>query len=217
MQAESAQIILVDDHQLLRKGLIKILNANGFTDIIEAANGDELLELLKNTSPDIILLDLYMPKMNGFESIKHIKKVNPHAKVLVVSMLDDKVSIIQMIKSGVDGYLLKDSDPKEIIEAIQIILEGGNFYSSMVNERLNSVLLDNDYDKDQHILSERELEFLILASSDLTYKQIAEKMFVSVRTIDGYRDSIYQKFNIKTRIGLVIFALKNKLINYFEI
>ena len=110
MQAESAQIILVDDHQLLRKGLIKILNANGFTDIIEAANGDELLELLKNTSPDIILLDLYMPKMNGFESIKHIKKVNPHAKVLVVSMLDDKVSIIQMIKSGVDGYLLKDSD-----------------------------------------------------------------------------------------------------------
>ena len=217
MQAESAQIILVDDHQLLRKGLIKILNANGFTDIIEAANGDELLELLKNTSPDIILLDLYMPKMNGFESIKHIKKVNPHAKVLVVSMLDDKVSIIQMIKSGVDGYLLKDSDPKEIIEAIQIILEGGNFYSSMVNERLNSVLLDNDYDKDQHILSERELEFLILASSDLTYKKIAEKMFVSVRTIDGYRDSIYQKFNIKTRIGLVIFALKNKLINYFEI
>ena len=217
MQAESAQIILVDDHQLLRKGLIKILNANGFTDIIEAANGDELLELLKNTSPDIILLDLYMPKMNGFESIKHIKKVNPHAKVLVVSMLDDKVSIIQMIKSGVDGYLLKDSDPKEIIEAIQIILEGGNFYSSLVNERLNSVLLDNDYNKDQHILSERELEFLILASSDLTYKQIAEKMFVSVRTIDGYRDSIYQKFNIKTRIGLVIFALKNKLINYFEI
>ena len=217
MQVKATQIILVDDHQLLRKGLIKILNANGFTDIIEAANGEELLEILKNTSPDIILLDLYMPKMNGFESIKHIKKVNPHAKVLVVSMLDDKVSIIQMIKSGVDGYLLKDSDPKEIIEAIQIILEGGNFYSSMVNERLNSVLLDNDYDKDQHILSERELEFLILASSDLTYKQIAEKMFVSVRTIDGYRDSIYQKFNIKTRIGLVIFALKNKLINYFEI
>ena len=217
MQAESSQIILVDDHQLLRKGLIKILNANGFTNIIEAANGEELLELLKNTSPDIILLDLYMPKMNGFESIKHIKKVNPHAKVLVVSMLDDKISIIQMIKSGVDGYLLKDSDSKEIIEAIQIILEGGNFYSSMANERLNSVLLDNDYDKDQHILSERELEFLILASSDLTYKQIAVKMFVSVRTIDGYRDSIYQKFNIKTRIGLVIFALKNKLINYFEI
>jgi two-component system invasion response regulator UvrY len=217
MQAELAQILLVDDHQLLRKGLIKILNANGFTDIIEAANGEELLVILKNTSPDIILLDLYMPKMNGFESIKHIKKVNPHAKVLVVSMLDDKVSIIQMIKSGVDGYLLKDSDPKEIIEAIQIILEGGNFYSSLVNERLNSVLLDNDYNKDQHILSERELEFLTYASSDLTYKQIAEKMFVSVRTIDGYRDSIYQKFNIKTRIGLVIFALKNKLINYFEI
>lgn len=217
MQTESTQIILVDDHQLLRKGLIKILIANGFTDIIEAANGEELLEILKNTIPDIILLDLYMPKMNGFESIKHIKKVNPHAKVLVVSMLDDKVSIIQMIKSSVDGYLLKDSDPKEIIEAIQIILEGGNFYSSMVNERLNSVLLDNDYNKDQHLLSERELEFLILASSDLTYKQIAEKMFVSVRTIDGYRDSIYQKFNIKTRIGLVIFALKNKLINYFEI
>lgn len=217
MQVKATQIILVDDHQLLRKGLIKILNANGFTDIIEAANGEELLVILKNTSPDIILLDLYMPKMNGFESIKHIKKVNPHAKVLVVSMLDDKVSIIQMIKSGVDGYLLKDSDPKEIIEAIQIILEGGNFYSSMVNERLNSVLLDNDYNKDQHILSERELEFLTYASSDLTYKQIAEKMFVSVRTIDGYRDSIYQKFNIKTRIGLVIFALKNKLINYFEI
>ena len=217
MQAESSQIIFVDDHQLLRKGLIKILNANGFTNIIEAANGEELLEILKNTSPDIILLDLYMPKMNGFESIKHIKKVNPHAKVLVVSMLDDKISIIQMIKSGVDGYLLKDSDPKEIIEAIQIILEGGNFYSSLVNERLNSVLLDNDYNKDQNTLSERELEFLILASSDLTYKQIAEKMFVSVRTIDGYRDSIYQKFNIKTRIGLVIFALKNKLINYFEI
>ena len=213
MQAESAQIILVDDHQLLRKGLIKILNANGFTDIIEAANGEELLEILKNTSPDIILLDLYMPKMNGFESIKHIKKVNPHAKVLVVSMLDDKVSIIQMIKSGVDGYLLKDSDPNELIHAIQIILEGGNYYSPLVNERLNFGVLAPD----QNTLSERELEFLTYASSDLTYKQIAEKMFVSVRTIDGYRDSIYQKFDIKTRIGLVIFALKNKIINYFEI
>ena len=217
MQAESPQIILVDDHLLLRKGLIKLLNANGFTDIIEAANGEELLEILKNTRPDIILLDLHMPKMNGFESLKRIKEVNSDSKVLVLSMLDDHISIIQMIKSGVDGYLLKDSDPKEMIDAIQVVLDGGDYYSALVRERLNSHLLYNDQNTDQHTLSDRELEFLTYASSDLTYKQIAEKMFVSVRTIDGYRDSIYQKFNIKTRIGLVIFALKNKIINYFEI
>ena len=217
MQVKATQIILVDDHQLLRKGLIKILNANGFTDIIEAANGEELLEILKNTSPDIILLDLHMPKMNGFEGIKQIKKLNDHSKVLVLSMLDDNISIIQMIKSGADGYLLKDSDPMEMIHAIQVVLDGGDYYSALVTERLNSNFLYIDQNKYQHTLSERELEFLIHASSDLTYKQIAEKMFLSVRTIDGYRDSIYQKFNIKTRIGLVIFALKNKLINYFEI
>jgi two-component system invasion response regulator UvrY len=217
MQAESAQIVLVDDHQLLRKGLIKILNANGFTNIIEAANGEELLEILKNTRPDIILLDLHMPKMNGFESMKRIKEVNSHSKVLVLSMLDDHISIIQMIKSGVDGYIIKDTEPKDLIHAIEVVLNGGNYYSELVNEQLNSGVLTHDHYIDQNTLSERELEFLTYASSDLTYKQIAEKMFVSVRTIDGYRDSIYQKFNIKTRIGLVIFALKNKIINYFEI
>jgi DNA-binding NarL/FixJ family response regulator len=217
MQSESAQIILVDDHQLLRKGLIKILNANGFTNIIEAANGEELLEILKNRGPDIILLDLHMPKMNGFESMKRIKQVNSNSKVLVLSMLDDHISIIQMIKSGVDGYLIKDSEPKELIHAIEVVLNGGNYYSELVNEQLSSGALKHDHYINRNTLSERELEFLTYASSDLTYKQIAEKMFVSVRTIDGYRDSIYQKFNIKTRIGLVIFALKNKIINYFEI
>ena len=217
MQAESTQIILVDDHQLLREGLINILNAKGFMNIIEASNGEDLLEILKNTSPNIILLDLHMPKMNGFESIKQIKKTNTHSKVLVLSMLDDRISIIKMIQSGVDGYLLKDSDPNELIHAIELIIDGGKYYSSIVNEQLNHGVLNNNHSIDRNNLSERELEFLMLASSDLTYKEIAEKMFVSVRTVDGYRDSIYQKFNIKTRIGLVIFALKNKLINYFEI
>jgi DNA-binding NarL/FixJ family response regulator len=217
MQVESTQIILVDDHQLLRKGLIKILNANGFTNIIEAANGEELLEILKNTRPDIILLDLHMPKMNGFESMKRIKEVNSHSKVLVLSMLDDHISIVQMIKSGVDGYLIKDSEPKELIYALEVVLSGGKYYSELVNEQLNFGVLTHNHFIDRNTLSERELEFLTYASSDLTYKQIAEKMFVSVRTVDGYRDSIYQKFNIKTRIGLVIFALKNKIINYFEI
>ena len=217
MQAESTQIILVDDHLLLRKGLIKLLNANGFTYIIEAANGEELLEILKNTRPDIILLDLHMPKMNGFDSMKGIKEVNSHSKVLVLSMLDDHISIVQMIKSGVDGYLIKDSEPKELIYAMEVVLSGGKYYSELVNEQLNSGVLTHNHFIDRNTLSKRELEFLTYASSDLTYKQIAEKMFVSVRTIDGYRDSIYQKFNIKTRIGLVIFALKNKIINYFEI
>ena len=217
MQTDSIQIILVDDHQLLRKGLIKILNSNGYVNIIETSNGEDLLGILKKTNPDIIILDLHMPKMNGFECIKQIKKENTHSKVLVLSMLDDEVSIIKMIKSGVDGYLLKDSDPKELIHAIQVILEGGDYYSELVNLRLNSGVIDNNHNSDRNTLTERELEFLIHASSDLTYKQIAEKMFVSVRTVDGYRDSIYQKYNIKTRIGLVIFALKNKIINYFEI
>lgn len=217
MQAESTQIILVDDHQLLRKGLIKILNTNGFTNIIEAENGEELFEILKTTIPDIVLLDLHMPKMNGFESMKQIKKINSHSKVLALSMLDDKISVMQMINSGVDGYCLKDSEPKELIRAIEIILKGGVYYSTLITEQLNSGEFVNDINIIITSLSERELEFIGFAASDMTYKQIAEKMFVSVRTIDGYRDSIYQKFNIKTRTGLVIFALKNKLINYFEI
>jgi DNA-binding NarL/FixJ family response regulator len=100
---------------------------------------------------------------------------------------------------------------------MEVVLSGGKYYSELVNEQLNFGVLTHNHFIDRNTLSERELEFLTYASSDLTYKQIAEKMFVSVRTIDGYRDSIYQKFNIKTRIGLVIFALKNKIINYFEI
>lgn len=210
-------IALADDHVLLRKGLVSLVENLGYKVILEVDNGQELTEQIQaGVNPDLVLMDINMPVKDGYETTKWLKNNAPLTKVLALSMYDDESAIIRMLKNGAKGYILKDSEPGELRIAIESILSKGFYYSEMVTGRLiHSINTMDDEDspaKNLSGLNEREIDFLKLAATELTYKEIAEQMHLSPRTIDGYRDALFEKLNIKSRVGLVLFAIKNGLV-----
>jgi two-component system, NarL family, invasion response regulator UvrY len=207
-------IALADDHVLLRKGLAGLVSSLGYTVLFQADNGDEFIEMLKNNvDPDVVLLDINMPKKDGYETALWLKRNKPDIKILALSMYDDENAIIRMLKSGAKGYILKDAEPSELKAAIESLLNRGYYYSDMVTGKLihtiNTMNEEDSEIKNSSGLNEREIKFLKLVASELTYKEIAEQMNLSPRTIDGYRDALFEKLNIKSRVGLVLFAIKN--------
>ncbi len=215
---ESIKIALVDDHALLRKGLAELIKNIGFPVIIEADNGKDFIAKLKpNILPDVVLLDINMPQMDGYETALWLKLHHAEVKVLALSMYDDENAIIRMLKNGAKGYILKDTDVSLLKEAIENVYQKGFHYSEMVTGRLIHSLnnLDNDYNSTAQLLklNEREIEFLKLACTEMTYREIAEKMYLSPRTIDGYRDALFEKLTIKTRVGLAIYAIKHGVVH----
>ena len=215
--ATNPTIALADDHVLLRKGLADLVSNQGYTVLFQADNGEELLESLKtNPDPDVVLLDINMPKKDGYETALWLKRNKPGIKVLALSMYDDENAIIRMLKNGARGYILKDAEPLELKAAIESVLTKGFHYSEMVTGKLihtiNSMDEDDGELKNTLGLNDREIMFLKLAASELTYKEIAEQMHLSPRTIDGYRDELFEKLNIKSRVGLVLYAIKNGIV-----
>ena len=214
----AAKIVLVDDHVLLRKGLADLVRNLGYEVLYEANNGKEFCEKLKsnNDHPQLVLLDINMPQMDGYETSLWLKRNYPDIKILALSMHDDENAVIRMLKNGARGYILKDTEPSELKMAIDAILQKGFYYSEMVTGRLIHSIsgIDDESHSSQQILhlTEREIEFLKLACSEMTYKEIADKMYLSPRTVDGYRDTLFQKLEIKTRTGLVIYAIKNRIV-----
>jgi DNA-binding NarL/FixJ family response regulator len=211
-------IVLVDDHILLRNGLANLVKDLGYNVLFQADNGEDFINRLgKNTLPDVVLLDINMPKKDGYETSLWLKQNHPGVKVLALSMYDDENAIIRMLKNGARGYILKDTEPAELKSAIEALLTKGFYYSEMVTGRLihsiNTINDEGSSAKNMMGLNERELEFLKLAATEMTYKEIAEKMFLSPRTIDGYRDALFEKLNLKSRVGLVLFAIKNGIVN----
>lgn len=210
-------IALADDHVLLRKGLVSLVENLGYKVILEVDNGQQLTEQIQaGVHPDLVLMDINMPVKDGYETTKWLKNNAPLTKVLALSMYDDESAIIRMLKNGAKGYILKDSEPGELRTAIESILSKGFYYSEMVTGRLiHSINTMDDEDspaKNLSGLNEREIDFLKLAATELTYKEIAEQMHLSPRTIDGYRDALFEKLNLKSRVGLVLFAIKNGLV-----
>jgi DNA-binding NarL/FixJ family response regulator len=210
----TTQIALVDDHTLLRNGLAGLVSSfEGYAVLFEASNGKEFIHQLKTyPSPHIVLLDITMPEMNGLETAEWIKKHLPSAKILVLSVMDIDTMIISMLKRGARGYILKDSKPAVFKEALDSIRDTGFYMNDLVsNKMLNYVTQKGDNLNETTLisrLSENELSFLQLACTEMTYKEIAMKMELSPRTIDGYRDELLKKLNVQSRIGLVIFAIK---------
>lgn len=214
MQNLQTKIALIDDHELLRNGLAKIIDRfEEFRVVFEAGNGKEFIEnISRNEVPDIILLDISMPVMDGFETAAWIKKNIPRSRILVLSMSDSESTVIRMINLGARGYILKDSKPVVLRQALESILKKGYYSNDLVNSRLIHEVEQGTFKN--ILISPREKEFLQLACSEMTYKEIAEQMHASPRTIDNYRDNLFEKFDIKSRVGLALFAIKH---GYYQI
>ena len=208
------KVALIDDHVLLRNGLASIVNSfDGYLVSMEADNGKHFIEQLKTiTAPDIVLLDINMPEMNGIETAVWMKKNLPDVKILVLSVMDTDSVIISMLKHGARGYILKNSKPEIFRQALNNIRDSGFYMNELVsNKMLNYVKKEDDKGKDADLirsLNENEVTFLQLSCTEMTYKEIAEKMNVSPRTVDGYRDHLLKKLNVQSRVGLVVFAIK---------
>ncbi len=200
-------IIIVDDHKLFAQSLQILVNSfEGFQVMNVFKNGEELVKYLEdgNPSPDILLLDMRMPVMNGMETMAWLKENQPDQKVLTLTVDQQDETIIKMLKLGCRGYLLKDIDPEEFEHALNAIDKNG-YYS---NQTISDALSHEERKKKYEELTNRELEFLNHACSELTYKQVAEEMHLSPKTIDNYRESLFGKLHVKSRVGLVMFAIK---------
>jgi two-component system, NarL family, invasion response regulator UvrY len=213
-----ANIVLTDDHILLRNGLAALVKSLGHTVLFEADNGKDFISKLdKNNCPDVVLMDINMPEMDGYDTAQWIKANYWDIKILALSMYDNENAIIRMLKCGAKGYILKDSEPGELKAAIDALLTKGYYYSDLVSGKLiHAINKIDDEGSDVNTvnnLNERETDFLKYACTELTYKEIADKMFVSPRTIDGYRDGLFEKLHVKTRVGLVMYAIKHGVVN----
>lgn len=207
---------LVDDHVLLRKGLASLLADNGYATVIQADNGKQFIDKLgEGIIPDIVLLDINMPVMDGYATATWLKENQPQMKILSLSMYDDEHSIIRMLRNGAGGYILKDCEPAELKTAIESILQKGYYHNELVSSRLIHTMQNPDGSGGRNgypELTPKEVTFLQLICSEMTYKEISAVMKLSPRTIDGYRDALFEKLGIKSRVGLVLFAIKNHLI-----
>jgi DNA-binding NarL/FixJ family response regulator len=213
-------VALVDDHELLRTGLAAMINSfEGYKVVMEANNGQQFIEKINSlkTHPDIVLLDITMPQMDGYETSQWIKAHLSQTKVLVLSMLENDTAIIRMLKNGARGYILKDSKPKVFKEALDGIRDSGYFINELVSSKLMHYINHEEvFDSDSFALNnlnDNEITFLKWICTEKTYKEIADEMCLSPRTIDTYRDNLFKKLDVKTRVGLAIFAIKNGIVN----
>jgi len=203
-------IVIVDDHLLIAKAISSMITQfKGYNVLYEVENGQELINKfqLEKNIPDIILLDISMPVMNGFETAAWLKQNHPAVKVIVLTMQGDDASLVKMIKAGAISYLNKNVHPTELQKALDAVCEKGIYYPDWATSRILYALSHND---DEHTvkLSEREIEFLRYCCTEMTYSEMGEKMFCSGRTIESYRDSLFEKLHVKTRTALALFAVK---------
>jgi two-component system, NarL family, invasion response regulator UvrY len=208
------KVAIADDHALLRKGLVELLNDDQISVVAEASNGKELIQKIRLRVPHIVLMDINMPEMDGFETTTWLRKNMPNIRVIALSMFGDDISVIRMIKAGAKGYLLKDTEPKELKRAIIEVAKTGFHYTELVSGKLMNSFGDENsaYENPEDIFTERQILYLRHACSDLNHKDISVLMNVSPRTVDGYRDSLFQKIGVSSRVGLVLYAVRHKIV-----
>lgn len=214
MQHNTIHIAIVDDHTLFRQGLTSLLSEYPEIKVaFEAANGADLKErLATTTAPDVVLMDINMPVMDGYETTQWMKQHYPDVKILALSTFEDDKPIIKMLKNGAGGYLVKESRIADVVTAIRTIHEHGYFLNELISAKMLRSIQDNPTPGALQVqLSDNEITFLRLCCSELTYKEIAAEMKLSPHTIDNYRQELFDRLAIKSRTGLVLFAIKNEL------
>ena len=215
---DTRYIAIVDDHTMFRKGLSALINLFPRYEVLfEAADGREMIERLKyQRHPDIILLDISMPGMDGYETAEWLRTHHPDIHVLALSTMETEIAIIKMIRQGAKGYVLKDAEPEELKLAFDEVFSRGFFFNDQVTRtvmRNISQLVDENSSLNTFVkLTPREMEFIRKACSEMSYQEIAKEMFVSERTVDGYREALFKKLNVSTRVGLVLYAIKNNFV-----
>jgi len=213
------KIAIAEDQRLFRECLIPILN--GFDNLkvtIEASNGRELLDLIQASAvkPDVVLLDLAMPEMNGLETTQHLKAAFPGIKIIILSVHSEQRHIVKMVGVGINGYLIKNSELEEVKRAVEAVYEKGFYFNEAILKAIQSGMRQQKQQRFDVVttLTTREKEVLQLICREYTTPEIAEKLFLSVRTVDGHRNNLLEKTGSRNTAGLVIYAIKNNLVDF---
>jgi len=209
------QVAVIDDHTLMRNALARLVASfDGFGVLFEANHGKEMVEKMKqHLIPDLVLLDINMPEMDGYETAKWLFKHYPQVKILALSMQNDEGSIIRMLRLGAKGYVTKNVNPEELNVALNSVMKKDFYLSEAITGKVISGLhADIEKPIDPIVLNDKEREFLRYACTELTYKDIAEKMSVSPRSVDDYRNTLFEKIKVHTRMGLALYAIRNKIV-----
>ncbi|GEP91146.1 two component transcriptional regulator, LuxR family [Chitinophaga terrae (ex Kim and Jung 2007)] len=213
------KVAIADDHKIFRSGVINTLTPyDNIQFIYEADDGLHLLQLMEKELPDVILMDLKMPNLDGIEATVKVREKYPQVKVIILTMYEDDNFIVHLIENGANAYLLKNADPEEIYEAICISHEKGFYFNENVNlALLKKVLHKNKQQfkptlKNEIQLNDREREVLKLICNELTTQEISEQVFLSPRTVEGIRQKLLEKINVKNSVGLVLYAFRNGII-----
>lgn len=211
------KLAMVDDHVLLRNALATLINSfDNCSVLIEADNGQELVSRMKQYGiPDVVLLDLSMPVMDGFETAAWLNAHHPEVHVLMLTMYDSELTLIRLLQAGVKGFLKKDIEPIELKSAIHSVMQEGYYYSTHTAGRLANLFRNNKRDNirlQNTMLNDQEIEFLKLTSTDMTYKEIAQKMGLTPRSVDALRDQLFVRLDVKSRVGLAMVAIKNGIV-----
>ena len=217
-ESNQITVAIADDHKLFRKGVI--LSMRQYTNIkfvMEADNGEELINNIAEFNPDVVLCDLKMPQKDGIDTTKLLTKLHPHIRVIILTMYEDERFVGHLMDCGAAGYLLKNTDPAEIKKAITDVMKTG-FY---LNPFVNKVLIKKNYSKQKFnpsltsevVLSDREKEVLTLVCMEFTAQEISQKMDISPRTVEAIKDRLMERFGVKNSVGLVFYAMKNQLID----
>lgn len=213
----STKVMLVDDHALIREGIKQLLEFDGSIDVIEqASDGAECLEKLQHVQPDILLLDINMPNVNGIEVLEEIRKKNIPVKVLMLTVHSEAEYLVQAVDIGANGYILKDSGSEELKKAIQSVMDGDSYIQPSLIPSLNSRLVNRDIDKEKIVaLTKREMEILTQIAGGMFNKEIAMNLNISERTVKNHISNIFKKIDVSDRTQAAVFAIRNNIVKLF--
>jgi DNA-binding NarL/FixJ family response regulator len=210
----TVKIIIADDHSVFREGLKLVLKKGPNLKVVgEAENGKELYDLYLSKKPDIILTDIMMPEMDGIEATKKIINDDPDAKVIALSMFEEERMVVEIMEAGARGYLLKNAGKADILSAVDVVVNGNTYISNAISTNLIKLIsesrFDTKHDNSDIEFSEIEIEIIRGICEELSSKELADKLALSNRTVENYRQNIMEKIDVKTKVGVVIFAIRN--------